>query len=133
MWGIFLFPEVALSVLVLLPLCCSIALTQSNVSSGEIKGTVTDTTEAVIPGAAVTVTNSNTGLTRKAATSIDGTYRILLLPPGFYEIRVELTGFTTQVRSDVVVTIGQTAALNFQLQVGAAGETITVTGEAPVI
>jgi hypothetical protein len=98
-----------------------------------MKGMVTDATGAVIPGATVTASNSSTGLTRTSVTSEAGEYRILLLPPGRYEVKVELSGFTTQVRGDVEVTVGGTAGADFRLQVGMASETITVTGEIPVI
>src|SRR5262245_55846873 len=112
--------------------CCLQALPQSNASSGEIKGTITDASGAVVPGATVTVTNTETGFSRTAITDERGEYRILLLPPGAYEVRVELSGFTAQVRS-AQVSIGQTLALDFRLQVGTPAETITVSGEPPVI
>ena len=87
---------------------------------------------AVVPGATVTVTNSNTGFSRTAITDERGEYRILLLPPGSYEVRVELAAFGTQVRNAQVI-VGQTLAIDFRLQVGTAAQTVTVSAESPVI
>jgi Carboxypeptidase regulatory-like domain len=112
--------------------CCLQALPQSNASSGEIKGTITDASGAVVPGATVTVTNTDTGFSRTAITDERGEYRILLLPPGVYEVRVELSGFAAQVRNAQVI-IGQTLAIDFRLQVGTPDQTITVSGEPPII
>jgi Carboxypeptidase regulatory-like domain/TonB dependent receptor len=112
--------------------CCLQALPQSNASSGEIKGTITDASGAVVPGATVTVTNTDTGFSRTAIADERGEYRILLLPPGAYEVRVELSGFAAQVRT-AQVTVGQTLAIDFRLQVGTSAQTITVSGEPPVV
>ena len=113
-------------------ICCLQALPQSNASSGEIKGTTTDASGGVVPGATVTVTNTNTGFSRTAITDERGEYRILLLPPGAYEVRVELSGFAAQVRNAQVI-VGQTLAIDFRLQVGTSAQTVTVSGEPPVI
>jgi hypothetical protein len=126
MWKTILLAFVALL------FCCLQALPQSNASSGEIKGTITDASGAVVPGANVTVTNTDTGFSRTAITDERGEYRILLLPPGAYEVRVELSGFAAQVRT-AQVTVGQTLAIDFHLQVGTSAQTITVSGEPPVI
>ena len=106
---------------------------QSSIASGEVKGTVTDPSGAVIPGVTVTATNAATGLNRAIVTGNEGEYRFLLLPPGRYDVSAELSGFTTQVRKDVAVLVGEIVPVDFRLQVGMASETITVTGEAPVI
>ena len=111
---------------------CLQTLAQSNASSGEIKGTVTDASGGLVPGGTVTVTNSNTGFSRTAITDERGEYRILLLPPGSYEVRVELAAFGTQVRNAQVI-VGQTLAIDFRLQVGTAAQTVTVSAESPVI
>jgi hypothetical protein len=111
----------------------SFSSAQSNVSSGEIKGTITDASNAVVPGVSVTALNTSTNLTRVVASDERGEYRFLLLPPGIYNLKAELTGFATPERNGVQVTVGQTLSLDFQLQVGASTETITVTGEALMI
>lgn len=122
-----------LMVLVMLSLCCSLAFAQSNVSSGEIKGTVRDKSGAVVPGAVITVANTNTGLARTQLTAVEGTYRILLLPPGLYDVKAELEGFVAQVKEKVEVTVGQTVMLDFQLHLEGFTLAITVTGETPLI
>ncbi len=109
------------------------AFGQSNLASGELKGTVSDPSGAVVPSVSVTVTHTSTNLHRVVITDERGEYRVLSLQPGTYDVKAELTGFVTQQRSGVQVTVGQTAAADFQLQVGSSVETITVTDEAPVI
>ena len=100
---------------------------------GQFEGTVRDSTGAVLPGATVTVTNQQTGLTRVAVTSGDGFYRLPGLNPGLYSIRCELSGFTTQTLTDIVLTIQQTVIQHFSLPVAQVEETVTVTGESPII
>jgi len=67
-----------------------------------------------------------------AVTDADGTYRLANLPPGTYEARAELSGFETAVRS-VPVRVGATLTVDFNMSVGSIEETITVTGEAPIV
>jgi outer membrane receptor protein involved in Fe transport len=100
---------------------------------GEITGVVTDPTGAVVAGAAVTVTNPQTGLTRAATTNTAGNYVFPALQPGTYNVRVEMQGFRTEVRSDVQLQVQQTARLDFQLAVGAVTETVEVAGGAPLL
>src|SRR5687768_9272041 len=73
--------------------------------TGTIRGTVTDATGAVVPGAKVTVTNEETGLTRSAATGSAGIYAFAELPVGSYSVRVENAGFKSEVRSNVVLNV----------------------------
>lgn len=108
-----------------------IALAQ--VTTGTILGTVSDSTGAVIPGAAVTLRNVNTGITRTVTTDAVGRYRASQLPLGDYEITAETPGFQAIVRSGVTLTVGREATVDFALRVGAVAERITVTGEAPLI
>ena len=98
-----------------------------------ILGTVRDSTGAVVPDATVTVRNQDTGLTRTDKSRADGSYRLVALPVGVYEVRAEQTGFRAEVRSGVTLTIEQQAVLNFALQVGAIEQTVEVTGEAPLV
>jgi hypothetical protein len=106
---------------------------QSNIASGELKGTVTDQSGAVVPAVSITVTNTSNNFHRVVVTDEHGEYRVLALTPGTYEVRAELTGFVTQQRAGVQVSIGEIASADFKLQVGSSTETITVTGEAAVI
>ncbi len=101
--------------------------------TGEITGTVTDASGAVVGGATVTVTNPGTNASRQVKTNTAGVYDLPALTPGRYNLKVEMTGFTTQVRSDIDLQVGQVARLDFPLQVGSVTETIEVTGGAPVL
>ncbi len=121
------------SLFIALLLGCGLAMAQSNISSGEIKGIVIDQSGAIVPGVTITATQLATGFTRQAISDERGGYRLLLLPPGMYDIRAEATGFKTQTSSSVEVLIGQVLSMDFKLQVGVAGETVMVTGEAPAI
>src|SRR5918995_1286051 len=100
---------------------------------GRINGTVTDNTGAVLPG--VTVTASSPALIQPQVqvTGADGSYRFLALPPGVYEIAYELAGFQTVKREGIRVVINQTLTVDQQLQVATLQETVTVTGESPIV
>jgi outer membrane receptor protein involved in Fe transport len=101
--------------------------------TGTILGVVKDATGAVVPGTPLTVTNTETALTRTATSSEDGSYRFPALPVGRYEVRAEAPGFRKAVRSGLTLTVGQEAVINFTLEVGAVSETVDVTGEAPLV
>src|SRR6187402_1657614 len=100
---------------------------------GRINGTVTDNTGAILPG--VTVTASSPALIQPQVqvTGGDGGFRFLALPPGVYAIDFELTGFNTVKRQDVRVIINQTLTVDMQLQVATLQETVTVTGDSPIV
>src|SRR5215470_620099 len=99
---------------------------QSQTSSGDIKGTVTDSTGAVLPGATVTVVNIDTGVERSAISDSTGNYRFFLLPPAEYEVRVQLSGFSTYTRRPVQVTVGQTVFVDALLQPAAVQQEVFV-------
>src|SRR5258705_2521341 len=101
-------------------------------STATIVGVVRDA-GVVLPGATVTVRNVDTGLTRNVPTSGDGAFRFPALPVGPYEIRAELQGFRTSVRSGVRLLVGQEAVVDMVLELGSIQETVTVTGEAPLV
>jgi hypothetical protein len=98
-----------------------------------ILGTVKDASGAVVPGASVTARNIDTGSTRTVPTEGDGSYRLSAMPIGHYEIRAEHEGFEAEVRSGLELTVGLEAVVNMTLQVGSATQTVSVTGEAPLI
>src|ERR671911_1606423 len=100
---------------------------------GRINGTVTDNTGAVIPG--VTVTASSPALIQPQVqvTGADGSYRFLALPPGVYEVTFQLSGFQNVKREGIRVVINQTLTVDQQLQVATLQETVTVTGESPIV
>jgi hypothetical protein len=100
---------------------------------GRINGTVTDNTGAVLPGVTVTITGPALIQPQVQVTSAEGDYRFLALPPGTYTVDFELTGFQSVKRTDIRVVINQTLSVDQQLQVATLQETVTVTGESPVV
>jgi len=109
-------------------------LTSSLVSAQTLAGTVRDTSGAVLPGA--TVEASSPALIEKTRTAVadgSGQYQIPNLPPGTYKITFSLQGFGTLVRDGVELTGGGVTAINADLRVGALEESVTVTGETPVV
>ena len=105
----------------------------AHAQNAQIAGTVRDTSGGVIPGATVTARNVDTGFMRTAVTDGQGEYRLPSLPPGRYAVATELAGFTTETRPDITLIIDQTATLNFSLKPAAIAETVTVTGESPIV
>ncbi|HWI17633.1 MAG TPA: carboxypeptidase regulatory-like domain-containing protein [Vicinamibacterales bacterium] len=106
----------------------------ASAQTSAISGTVRDASGGVLPG--VTVEVSSPALiekTRSAVSSGNGTYSIIALRPGVYSVKFELPGFTTVVREGVELTSDFTATINADLKVGALEETLTVTGESPIV
>jgi len=106
---------------------------QAAASSADLTGTVVDPSKAAVPGALVTAINTATQLTRTAVCNQSGEYRISLLPPGSYDLRVEAKGFSTGVKKGIILTVGQVVVVGFELVVGAQATEVVVSGEAPVI
>ena len=102
-------------------------------TQGGISGTVTDTSGAPIPGADVTITNTATRGSRNTTTNAEGLYTFPSLPPGFYELKVELQGFKTAEIPAFKVDVQQTVRVDVPLQVGTLNETVTVTGKATLL
>ena len=98
-----------------------------------VSGTVTDDSQAVLPGVTITATEINTGRQQVAFSDERGTFRLPNLAPGRYRIQAELGGFGTVVVPDIELLVGQNATIPFVLGVAALEETVTVTGEAPLI
>ena len=96
-------------------------------------GRVLDQGDAVLPGVTVTVTNIATGVVRTAVTNGDGQYFLPGLEPGRFQVKTELAGFATSVRDNVNLGINATLTLDFKLALAGVNETLTVTGEAPLI
>ncbi|MGE5812927.1 MAG: carboxypeptidase regulatory-like domain-containing protein, partial [Acidobacteriota bacterium] len=100
---------------------------------GEIFGKVTDTSGAIMPGVTVTLTSPVLLQPQTAMTSETGSYRFPQLPIGLYTVKFELPGFRTVVREGIRIEIGFNAQINAQLEVSAVQESVTVTGESPII
>jgi hypothetical protein len=102
-------------------------------TDADILGVVQDESGGVVPGATVTAKNVDTGLVRTTTTDAQGLYRLVALPAGPYEVSAELQGFQTVRRDGVTLTVGLKATINFQLSVASVAETVTVTGESPIV
>lgn len=111
--------------------CASMAVAQQ--STGTILGTVKDASGAAVAGATITANSVDTGTTRTVTTGDDGSYRISGFPIGRYTVQAQHEGFSVESHSGLTLTVAQEAVVNFTLQVGAVSQTVSVTGEAPLI
>jgi hypothetical protein len=109
------------------------AMAWAQTGTSSLIGEVTDAQKSVIPGATVTVTNAQTGVSQSSVTDERGAYRFANMPPGRYEVRVELSGFKTSIISDVVLQVDSTARQNAVLELGGITETVQVVSEAPIV
>jgi hypothetical protein len=119
----------------LLVTLCSLLTLQmlaQTTTSGDISGTVTDPSNAVISGATVTCQSTDYGTTDTTKTGSTGAFRIPSLKPGNYRISVTQSGFRTIVET-AIVAIGQVTTVNLKLQLGQSSETVEVSGAAPLI
>src|SRR5215470_7399432 len=99
---------------------------QAQTFRGTILGTVSDTSGAIIPEAAVTAKNVTTGLERSTKTDSSGNYSIPELPIGTYEVRVEMRGFQAARVSDVVVAVAGERRVDVALSPSGGGNVVTV-------
>lgn len=97
---------------------------------GEITGTITDATGAVLVGAVVTATNTATDLVRTATSNSSGIYALPNLPPGTYNLHAEKAGFKVTVRAAVEVQVDDVIRGDFALQLGDVSQQVEVTGVA---
>jgi hypothetical protein len=102
-------------------------------TTSAILGQITDSSNAVVPGATVTVVNRDTGLKRSAKTDEAGRFNFPQLKPGTYTVRVAAQGFEPQQADDVVSGLGQKQTVNLTLRVAQSKQTVEVTSEAPII
>ncbi len=102
-------------------------------TTGSINGTVTDNTNAVLPGVTVTTTSPAQMGAQTSVTNEKGQYRFPSVAPGTYTVAYELAGFSKVVREGIIIRIGFTAEVNVQLQLASLQETVTVSGVSPVI
>jgi hypothetical protein len=109
-----------------------VALTHAQAPTGAISGTVKDESGAVIPGAGVTITNKATDFNRAIVTNTEGLYSAPALPPGEYEVRVEVPRFRTLVRPATVVA-GSGTTVDITMSLGATEEVLTVETATPQI
>jgi outer membrane receptor protein involved in Fe transport len=102
-------------------------------TTGNITGRVLDDQGAAVPGATVTATSTQTGFIRTDVSDAEGLYRLNALPVGVYDLVVELAGFTRLEQKGLVVNVAQTIDVNVSLKLAQVAETVTVTGESPLV
>ncbi len=105
----------------------------AQVSGATLTGTVKDASGAVIPNAQVSVTNTATGVNRRIVTDTAGFYTMSNLLPGDYDVAVSATGFASQVRKGITLTVGAHQVLDHTMQVGQVTQTVQITAEAPTV
>jgi hypothetical protein len=118
-------------------LCIAVALLtvplQAQNSQGTILGHVQDATGAVVAGAKVTATNVGTNVAHHFTTTGGGDYVFVNMIPGTYEVRVEATGFKSEVSAGLVLEVDQTLRQNFTVQIGQIKEVMTITADAQMV
>lgn len=130
-WQRHVFPSVAwLSLLVLLAFISSPALGQA---FGTVGGTVTDQSGAVIPGAKITITESDTGFSRDAVSDASGYFVVPNLRPTIYNLSVLATGFEKFAEQNIPLLANQAATVDVRLRVGSVTQTLEVTETAPLV
>lgn len=105
----------------------------SQESRGTVLGRITDSSGAIVPAASIQITNIATGVTLKGQSNGEGNYFFSFLNPALYRVTAEREGFKRTVRNDIEVNVNARLELNFVLEVGAVADTLTVTGESPLL
>ncbi|HZP22217.1 MAG TPA: carboxypeptidase regulatory-like domain-containing protein [Terriglobales bacterium] len=121
----------SLALLVIAAMISPSLMAQSLVS-GDLTGTVTDPSGAVVPSATVNVKSSSNGSTRTTTTNANGSYRFSLLPPGNYTVSVTAQGFN-KADTTTAVAVGQATIADVKMSVGGASQTVEVTSAAPLV
>ncbi len=126
--------KIVTGLLALLVIAAALApsLMAQSLVSGDLTGTVTDPSGAVVSGATVSAKSEATGATRNTTTNGNGAYRFSLLPPGNYSVTVAAQGFN---KSDTTasVNVGQATIADVKMSVGGASQTVEVTSAAPLV
>jgi hypothetical protein len=122
-------PPIA-SLLLFLSIC---SVVQSQSTSASLTGRVTDPSKAVIAGAKIAAINTNTNVEYDVTSGAFGVYNLPNLPPAPYRLEVEKPGFKKLIKPDVIMHVDDALAIDFEMSVGAATETVTVEGGAPLV
>lgn len=116
-----------LTAVIFLSVSAGVAQTQSN--AADLNGTITDPSDAVVPGATVTAKNIGTGVSRTATSNDSGVFQFIALPPGNYEVTAEAATFKKTVISPVTLTVGQSAELGIKLEIGGDDVVVNISGD----
>ncbi|HUK17405.1 MAG TPA: TonB-dependent receptor [Bryobacteraceae bacterium] len=111
----------------------TVSLGFSQGTTATLDGIVHDQTGAVVPGAAVTVTNTHTGVSTSVVSNAEGDFVATFLLPGEYQATVEKPGFKKTIRSGITLSVGDTIRIDLALEVGTPTENVTVSAEAPLV
>ena len=109
------------------------AYAQGGTATATLSGRASDDTQGVLPGVTITVTNLATNQTRTVVTNEEGRFTFPALQPGRYSMSAELPGFATFLRPELTLNVGSLATLDIVMRVSTLQETVTVTGDAPII
>ena len=121
----------AMIVLCSLGLAAAPAMAQQ--TTGNITGRILDDQGSAVPAVSITALNAQTGFSRTTVTDAEGVYRLNALPIGTYDLTADLQGFTKVENKGIVLNVGQTIDVNMALKVASVQESVTVTGESPMI
>ncbi len=102
-------------------------------STGNLQGSVTDSSGAVVPGATISVRDTGTSVARVVKSDAAGNYQVPSLSPGTYDVEVTAPGFANTTMKGVSVRVGSTVTSNMKLNVSGAEQTVSVSAEAPVV
>jgi hypothetical protein len=102
-------------------------------ANGVLQGRLTDEQSAAVPGASITATNVDTGVSRVTTSGADGVFRFGALPAGTYDVKVELAGFATVTQQGVSINVASTRELDVAMKLASVEAAITVTDQAPLI
>jgi len=114
-------------------LASPVAHAQGVGASGTVSGTVTDPTGAVVPKGTVTAEDVSRGIHLTSTVDANGQYRFANLPPGIYDLAAQIPGFQSQIQKGVTITVGQSAILDFHLQVATTNSVVEVSAAPPVV
>ena len=123
---------IPVAVLVFL-VCASVFVAGQGTDLGTIRGTVTDSSGAVVPSASVTILDTHTGTTRQTQTNSQGDYQLFGLPSGNYKVTIASRGMATQEITGIVVNGSDVITANAILRVSSTSENVVVTAEEPII
>ncbi len=101
--------------------------------TADLRGRVVDQQGAVLPGVTIVVRHQESGLFRESVTGTDGSFLVSAITPGVYIVSAELSGFKKYEQRDVRVEVGRTQQVELKLEVGGLTESVTVTGESPIV